>query len=98
MKYFLTLLITMLFAMSVQAGSLTINTNSAQDQRIIKAFGKVLNTQTCTGDPEVCTPRNATGKEVKAAVIQYLKQTVYSVERNEARQNADKSVSELNPE
>ena len=95
MKYFLTLLIAMLFAVTVQAGTLTINTNSAQDQRIIKAFGKQLNTQTCTGEPEVCVPRNATGPEVKAAVINYIRQTVYAQERNAARQAADESVPDF---
>lgn len=96
MKYFLTLLVALLFSMDLQAGTLTINTTSAQDARIIDAFGKQLGTMDLT-DPENPVPRNATGPEVKAAVIQYIKQVVFAQERNAARQAADESVPDIDP-
>ena len=61
-------------------GTLTINTTSAQDARIISAFGKYLNTQDLT-DPENPVPRDATAGEVKAKVIDMLKQVVFDQER-----------------
>ena len=61
--------------------TVTINTTAPQDARIIDAFGKYL----CTVD-ESGNPRNATGGEVKAALINFLKGTVLDQERKTAQQ------------
>ena len=60
--------------------TLTINTTAPQDQRIIAAFGKYLGTMDVT-DPENPVPRDATAGEVKAKIIDMLKQIVFDQER-----------------
>jgi hypothetical protein len=80
---------------------LKITTTGAQATRIVAAFGKQLNTTTpATFDddgveltPE--TPRDATAAEVKNAVIQYMRQTVYAQERTTAV--AAISLSDIDP-
>ena len=52
---------------------LTITTTAAQDARIIAAFGTKLN-----------LGRNATGAEVKADIVDYLRQLVLRIERDAA--------------
>ena len=52
---------------------MTITTTAAQDARIIAAFGAKWN-----------LGRNATGPEVKADIIDYLRQTVLRIERDAA--------------
>ena len=74
--------------------TLTINTTSAQDTRIVAAFGKQLNLET-TDDPPV--PRDATGAEVKAEVINFIKTTVLRQEQRAAAQTASDAVSEISP-
>lgn len=59
---------------------MTINTTSAQDARLLKAFGQQLSTQDIT-DPENPVPRDATPAEVKQQVIQFLKGVVHAQER-----------------
>ncbi len=95
MKYLLIVLFALL-AFTVQAGTLTINTTAPQDARIVAAFGKQLNTMDMA-DPDNPVPRDATGEEVKQAVIQYIKQVVFTQERRAARQAADATVPDLNP-
>ena len=79
MKTLLTLALILLTNIAI-AGTLTINTTAPQDARIVAAFGKQLNTMDLT-DPDNPVPRNATGAEVKAALIQYIKQVVFDQER-----------------
>lgn len=73
---------------------LKINTTAAQAARISAAFGTVLGTKT-EDDPPV--PRDASAAEIKAHVIQFIKETVLRVERNEAGQAARKAVPDINP-
>lgn len=51
-------------------GTLTINTTTDQDARIVAAFGTYLG-----------LGRNATGAEVKARVIQFVREVVQQQER-----------------
>ena len=74
--------------------TLTINTTSAQDTRIKAAFGKQLNLET-TDDPPVL--RDATGAEVKAYVIEFIKTTVLRQEQRAASQIASDGISEISP-
>lgn len=60
-------------------GTLTINTSPAQDTRIASAFGKYLNAQNLS-DPENPVPRNATATEVKAQIINFIKNVVFAEE------------------
>ena len=83
MKTFIAFIVILLVSFSVQAGTLTINTTAPQDARIVAAFGKQLGTMDLT-DPEKPVPRNATGAEVKASLIQYIKQVVFDQERKTA--------------
>ena len=73
-------------------GTLTINTTAPQDARIVDAFGKVLGTVDGNGDP-----RDATGAEVKAHVIQYIKNIVLTQERKAAAQAASDAVPDITP-
>ena len=70
--------------------TLTINTTPAQDARIIDAYGKSLGLVDAGGDP-----RNATGAEVKASVINSIKQVVFDQERKALVDAV--SVSDLDP-
>jgi len=54
------------------AGSITITTDSAQDARIVVAVGSIMN-----------LGRNATQAEVKAFLVQYLRQSVQDYERRQ---------------
>ncbi len=54
-------------------GTLTINTTAPQDARLVKAFGAELN-----------LPGNATPAQIRAAVLQYLKDVVKRQERKAA--------------
>ena len=67
-------------------GSLTINTNGAQDARIIAAFGTRLN-----------LGRNATGAEVKQQIIQFLINAVQEQEQRTAVQAAVDGVTPIVP-
>ena len=59
--------------------TLTITTTAPQDARIVSAYGKFLGTVDGNGDP-----RNATGAEVKQAVINSIKQVVFDQEHKAA--------------
>jgi len=61
-------------------GTITINTTGPQDARIVVAFGTALGTMDVT-DPLNPVPRNATGAEVKQALINHLKRVVSVQER-----------------
>ena len=75
-------------------GTLTINTTAPQDARLVDAFGKHLGTMDVT-DPENPVPRDATGAEIKAATINWIKQVVYGQERKAAQ--AAISVPDIDP-
>lgn len=55
--------------------TLTITTTTAQDLRLIDAYGKYLNLVDGNGDP-----RTATAAEIKASVINSVKQVVFDQE------------------
>jgi hypothetical protein len=57
----------------------TITTTPQQDARIAAAYGRQLNLTDEQG-----APHNATGPEVKAAVIDFIRQTVIRQERRAA--------------
>lgn len=67
-------------------GSLTINTTAPQDARIVAAFGKRLN-----------LGRDATGLEVKQAVIQMLIRAVQEQEQDDAVAAAAAGVTPITP-
>jgi hypothetical protein len=54
--------------------TLTINTTPQQDQRLVAAFGTRLS-----------LGRDATGSEIKAAMIDYLRRVVWEEERAAAQ-------------
>jgi len=74
--------------------TLTITTTSAQNARILKAFGRQINAQDVS-DPENPVPRDATGAEVKQQVIQYIKRITQAQEMKVKRDAL--TVSDLNP-
>jgi len=80
---------------------LTINTTNAQALRIAAAYGKQLNTTTpATYDEEGVeltpeTPRDATAAEIKLAVINSIRQVVYTQERRIALDAV--TVADINP-
>lgn len=61
-------------------GTLTINTTAQQDARLVEAFGTMLGTV-----DEAGVPRNATGPEVKAAVVEWIRGVVTRHELDKAR-------------
>lgn len=67
-------------------GTLTITTTSEQDARIVAAFGAKLG-----------LGRNATGAEVKAAVIGYVRAVVGEEERRAAARAAMAGVAPIDP-
>ena len=71
-------------------GTFTINTTAPQDARIVDAFGKYLNLTDGNGDP-----RNANAAEVKAKLIDMLKQVVFDQERKTLQDAI--AVSDLDP-
>ncbi len=73
-------------------GSLTITTTSAQDTRIVSAFGKQLNLVDENEDP-----RDATSAEVKAYVKEFIVSIVLRQEQREAAQIASDAVTEIEP-
>ena len=60
-------------------GTLTITTTAQQDQRLIAAYGRLLGTSDQDGNP-----RNATGAEIKAAVLQQMRDVVITFEQRRA--------------
>lgn len=66
--------------------TLTITTTSAQDARIVKAFGSYLN-----------LGRNATASEVKTHLIGRLKQIVHDQERLIAVAAAEATLTDIEP-
>ncbi len=72
--------------------TLTITTNAAQATRIATAFGRLKNLR----EPDK-TPRNATGAEVKAEVIDFIRQVVVNYERDVAMQAAAGAVTDIDP-
>ncbi len=73
--------------------TLTINTTAAQAQRVSVAFGRQLNLRT----PDKSAERDATAAEVKSAVIDHIRQTVLSHERDVATQAASDGVPPIDP-
>ena len=76
--------------------TMTITTNPAQEQRVVRAFGKRLEVFDET-NPNKPVPRDATSDEVKRAVIEFLRETVRSVEGEEASRAAVASVQDIDP-
>lgn len=72
--------------------TLTINTTAQQDARIVEAFGKHLGLTDAQGNP-----RNATGAEVKAALIEHVKAVVYSHETAKVATAAAAGVDKVAP-
>jgi len=72
----------------------TITTPAAQDARIVAAFGKILGTKDNATPPQ---PRNATGAEVKAAIVAWLKLSVFEREQADQRETAQATVTEITP-
>ena len=70
----------------------SITTPPAQDSRILAAFGRALNTKDANG-----AARNATGPEVKQAIIDWLKLTVLETEQAVQREAAQAAVTEITP-
>lgn len=73
-------------------GTLTVNTTTAQDTRILAAVGKQHGFVDGNGDP-----RDATPAEVKGVVIQFLKELVLRQERQDAANIAADAVTEITP-
>lgn len=65
---------------------LTITTTTAQDAKIVAAFGRALG-----------LGRNATGPEVKAAVINYIRQIVRADETTIATDTARATIVPIDP-
>ena len=65
-------------------GTLTINTTAAQDARIVAAFGARHG-----------LGRDATGAEVKADVVRFLREVVLEEERRSAVRTAAASVTPI---
>ncbi len=72
--------------------TLSITTNASQAQRIATAFGRLKNRRETDR-----TPRDATGAEVKAEVIDFIKQVVISYEQDVAMQAASNAVPDITP-
>jgi hypothetical protein len=66
--------------------TLTITTTSAEDSRIVAAFGAALG-----------LGRNAAGAEVKAAIVAYIKNTVRDQERIAAMNAQQASATDIAP-
>ena len=75
---------------------MTITTTTQQAQRIASAFGKRLEVFDET-DPKNTVPRDATAAEVKGAIINFIKETVGSIEREAAAKIAEEAVSDIDP-
>ena len=76
--------------------TLTITTTTNQANRIVDAFGKYLGSMDVT-DPDNPVPRDATQAEVKASVINYIRQTVYGQERKTAMAAAQSGIPDIDP-
>ena len=72
--------------------TLTIDTTPEQAQRIATAFGRLKNLREADK-----TPRDATAAEIKADVIEYIRQVVINYEQDVAMQAASKAVPALTP-
>ena len=64
--------------------TLTINTTAPQDARIVEAFGSKLG-----------LPGNASGAEVKADIVQYIKSVVHGYETQQAAVAAADGVTPM---
>ncbi len=72
----------------------TITTPAAQDARILAAFTKILNPKDNATPPQ---PRNATGADVKQAILDWLKMSVMEREQADARETAQATVTSITP-
>ena len=73
--------------------TLTIRTTAAQAQRVSVAYGRLLNLRT----PDKAAERNANAAEIKAAIIDQIRQTVLEYERGVAIEAASDSVPDIDP-
>lgn len=69
-----------------------INTTAAQASRIAKAFGTAMGTVDNNENA-----RDATAAEIKAHVIQFIKETVGRIEKNKAANAARDAIDEIKP-
>lgn len=73
-------------AIAASAGSLTVTTTAPEDARLAPAFGAYLQ-----------LGRNATGPEIKAAVVTFVKGVVFNYEAEQAKASATSGVTQINP-
>lgn len=72
--------------------TITIDTSAAHAARTSTAFGKLLDLRDSNDDP-----RDATLAEIKAKVIDMIRETVLRYEHREAEQTARDSISSIAP-
>ena len=85
-------ILSLMLAFSAFAGNMTITTTDAQDARLVVAFGTYLELTDGGG-----APRDATGAEIKQAVIDFIKKTVKDEEITAAEGVAASAVTEIEP-
>jgi len=73
---FLIFILSLALSFSVFAGSMTITTTTAQDQRLVVAMGAYLKLKDAQGDP-----RNATGAEVRIGILRIIEKAVFEEEK-----------------
>ena len=73
--------------------TLTIRTTAAQAQRVSGAYGRSLNLRT----PDKSAERNANAAEIKAAIIDQIRQTVLEYEQGVAIEAAIAAVADIDP-
>lgn len=66
--------------------TITITTTTADDQRVAPAFGNYLG-----------LPGNANTAQVKSAIIDFVKNVVFSYEKRQAEITADAGVTPISP-
>lgn len=74
--------------------SFTISTPPGQDARILAAFTKILRPMDNATPPQ---PRNATGADVKQAILDWLKLSVLEREQADAREASVTSITPITP-
>ena len=73
--------------------TLTIRTTAAQAQRVSIAYGRLLNLRT----PDKSAERSANAAEIKAAIINQIRQTVLEHEQGVAAEAAIAAVADIDP-
>ena len=73
-------------------GTMTINTTTEQDTRLVAAYTDLLRPVDGNGDP-----RDATAAEIKARVIEDIKGVVHSYETRVANKAASDAIVPIEP-